>query len=87
MSEMQKMPLKNSTVTSLRARELLFMLPMLLVAVSTVPEIVKTVTGIAVVVTIVVNVIMIIDQAEKVLTPMILTDVITVANLVKKMII
>ena len=84
---MQKMPLKNSTVTSLRARELLFMLPMLLVAASTVPEIVKTVTGIAVVVTIVVNVIMIIDQAEKVLTPMILTDVITVANLVKKMII
>lgn len=84
---MQRMPLKNSTVTSLRARELLFMLPTLLVAVSAVPEIVKTVTGIAVVVTIVVNVIMIIDQAEKVLTPMILTDVITVANLVKKMII
>lgn len=84
---MQRMPLKNSTVTSLRVRELLFMLPTLLVAVSTVPEIVKTVTGIVVVVTIAVNVIMIIDQAEKVLTLMILTDAITVVNLVKKMII
>lgn len=84
---MQKMPLKNSTVTSLRARELLFMLPTLLVAVSAVPEIVKTVTGMVVVVTIAVNVIMIIDQAEKVLTLMILTDAITVVNLVKKMII
>lgn len=84
---MQRMPLKNSTVTSLRVRELLFMLPTLLVAVSTVPEIVKTVTGIVVAVTIAVNVIMIIDQAEKVLTLMILTDAITVVNLVKKMII
>lgn len=84
---MQRMPLKNSTVTSLRARELLFMLPTLLVAVSAVPEIVKTVTGMVVVVTIAVNVIMIIDQAEKVLTLMILTDAITVVNLVKKMII